>query len=798
LNGTTVYYTNNAYPDVSTGELHTINYYDDYAFDLDGGVSETSYDITPIVNAKSLPTGSKVRVLDPSTGSGQAWTTTVTYYDEKSRPVYVYSHNPYIDAADKVKSRFDFIGKVLETTAVHTKNGQTTTVIEKFYYDHADRLVDQTHQINSGPAERMARNTYDQLGQLVKKDVGGQAGLPALQNVDYTYNIRGWLKAINDVNNIGTIDLFAFKLGYNEGTTPLYNGNISLTQWKTRNTDSSLKTYNYTYDALNRITSAINTNANYNLDLVNYDKNGNIMALKRKGHTNAAATTFGMMDDLTYSYDAGNKLTKVEDIASLEGFKNGANITTEYTYDQNGNMVTDANKGITGIVYNHLNLPTQVTIAGQNISYIYDAVGTKLRKTVSGITTDYAGNYVYENSTLQFFNTAEGYVEPNGTGWQYVYQYKDHLGNVRLSYADSNGDGLISPSSGGGQGEAEIREENNFYPFGLKHKGYNFVVNGRDHKYGFGNKEEQDELGLGWIDITARNYDPALGRWMNLDPLAEAMRRHSPYNYAFDNPVYFIDPDGNFPTFGLGPTQYYNSYGPAGGNTQQNRSGGWKATLNENGSTSYVAEKGATKESFGSQYNLKPNIVDKIFELMGIQKVEGGKTEVSGQAVRDVTGNEVLKLKDFSDKQRNLEHLAFAFRHDKSKDNIFKITDYFYADENTPTSLTVDFNGVLNINGESIGVWGEFRLISERNASALGCRGDCYQAPYAYRSKDNLTDETEGIVNGRIVKNDVYRVDTFIYIDGKHGNERGYKKNYYSILVTKRGFGVKLKNYLEN
>jgi len=108
----------------------------------------------------------------------------------------------------------------------------------------------------------------------------------------------------------------------------------------------------------------------------------------------------------------------------------------------------------------------------------------------------------------------------------------------------------------------------NYYPFGLKHKGYNFAVNGRDHKYGFGNKEEQDELGLGWIDITARNYDPALGRWMNLDPLAEAMRRHSPYNYAFDNPVYFIDPDGMLPQCECAKT--YRFFTTINGNVQQN------------------------------------------------------------------------------------------------------------------------------------------------------------------------------------------------------------------------------------
>jgi RHS repeat-associated protein len=78
----------------------------------------------------------------------------------------------------------------------------------------------------------------------------------------------------------------------------------------------------------------------------------------------------------------------------------------------------------------------------------------------------------------------------------------------------------------------------------MKHKEYNSIINGVAHKYKFNGKELQDEMGLNLYDYGARNYDPALGRWMNIDPLAEEGRRWSPYNYAMNNPVYFVDPDG--------------------------------------------------------------------------------------------------------------------------------------------------------------------------------------------------------------------------------------------------------------
>ncbi len=547
IGGVTMKYDDGGYPKAQNGEVLTINYYDDYNFDT-AGINNpgTVYGVGTSDRTRSLATGSKVKVLGTS-----YWTTTVTYYDKKARPIYTASINEYLNTTDIVETKLDFVGKVEETTTRHTKgtNPEIKTV-DVFTYDHMGRLTQQTQKINNQDTEQIAANQYDELGQLTSKKVGGIASSPVgggavgvggLQTVDYTYNIRGWLKGINDVNNLGN-DLFAFGIGYNQGTNPLYNGNISKTSWKTAN-DNIVRSYDYRYDALNRILRANSNDDKYNLSGVTYDKMGNILTLNRKGHNNLHATNFGYMDVLDYTYDSGNKLMKVSDTGPVYGFRDGTNTNDDFDYDANGNMILDQNKGISSITYNHLNLPETVSISNNEgtgtISYIYDATGAKLKKIVtegSSLTTEYAGKYVYKNDQLQYMATPEGYATPEGNSYRYVYQFKDHLENVRLSYTKND------------SGNLEIIEESNYYPFGLKHKGYNSTVsslgNSTAQLLGFGGKEEQDELGLGWIDITARNYDPALGRWMNIDPLAESMRRHSPYNYAFDNPVYYIDPDG--------------------------------------------------------------------------------------------------------------------------------------------------------------------------------------------------------------------------------------------------------------
>ena len=292
------------------------------------------------------------------------------------------------------------------------------------------------------------------------------------------------------------------------------------------------------------------------------------------------------IDNLTYLYDENNKnqLLRVFDAtANGIGFKDdtdGVDInqdieqTPDYDYDANGNMIKDTNKGITNITYNHLNLPVVIYFAGDNkIVYLYNATGQKLNKKVTQATnitnTDYLTGFQYKNSVLQFFPHAEGYVNATEAGvtmeiftsnssinytFNYVYNYTDHLGNIRLSYSQDPSNSTL-----------KVIEENHYYPFGLKHTGYNsdqmmYVKEASvlkikpkpplfktvyDKK--FNGKSWETDLSLNIYDFHARGYMPDIVRTFQQDPKAEEMRRWSPYSFFFNNPMRFVDPDGMKP-----------------------------------------------------------------------------------------------------------------------------------------------------------------------------------------------------------------------------------------------------------
>ncbi|MQP52689.1 MULTISPECIES: DUF6443 domain-containing protein [unclassified Flavobacterium] len=573
-------------------DILTKNFYDNYTFAGAPTMPQTVDGQGAVTAVRGLQTGSWVKVLDTQ-GSTTA-ETSYTLYDYKYRPIRTRTTN-FLGGYTEVDSKIDWAGKVEKIVTKHKYNTNATvlTTTETFTYSPQDKLVVHKHKINDGAEMLIAKNNYDELGQLIKKEVGGQdfTGANCYQKVDYKYNIRGWLKEINDVDSNTSSDLFAFKINYNEGTTPLYNGNISETYWKSES-DNVLRKYEYHYDNLNRlllanyskplsttIPSAFTTNSY--LEKIGYDKNGNITNLVRNGDLDS--NDFAIeIDNLVYTYDTNNKnkLVKVLDQSNHpQGFKDDSNGITDpandYDYDAYGNLIKDTNKEIDSITYNHLNLPVSMLFIGRNrgITYLYNALGQKIQKYVhdastTPVTSTYMnGGFQYTNSVLNFFPHAEGYVnrtvgKRGSFTYNYVYQYKDHLGNNRLSFT-TNPSVIPLP---GAPVPLTILEENHYYPFGLKHTSYNttkydfvevedganYYINitqlpagySSAYKYKYNGKEFQDELGLNMYDYGARNYDPALGRWMNIDPLAELGRRWSPYTYAMNCPTYFIDPDG--------------------------------------------------------------------------------------------------------------------------------------------------------------------------------------------------------------------------------------------------------------
>ncbi len=227
--------------------------------------------------------------------------------------------------------------------------------------------------------------------------------------------------------------------------------------------------------------------------------------------------------------------------------------------------------------------------------------------------TEYLDGYQYVDGKLEFYPHSEGYVKvKEDNTLQYVYNYTDHLGNVRLSYTK------------GSDGKAQVVEESNYYPFGLKHSTYNTVVDpiAENYKYGYNRKEFEDDLGVNWYSYGFRNYDPSLGRWMNMDPVAENAVSWTGYRYGFNNPMFYIDPNGLFET--KAEARQYRR--------DNNLGGSYIAKKNEEGTYDLVSRKhGVSYSTIGTddQGNQMADI-DGVDDgvAMTMDKVEQAPNEV--------------------------------------------------------------------------------------------------------------------------------------------------------------------------
>ncbi|NQD71421.1 RHS repeat-associated core domain-containing protein [Sphingobacterium shayense] len=502
-------YTNTAFPS-TTAQLQelTVNYYDDYAFKTSALFPTTvAADTTSLV--KGLLTGTKVRK-----GVSDTMLMTVNYYDKRARLIESVSQN-HLKGTDRIINSYSFTGELEISRRVHTpSSGAATTLLTTSSYDHVGRLKETRKKINTQTEILQSRLSYNEIGQLKSKGLHSEdGGGKFLTTVGYQYNERGWQTKAGSAQ-------FSYQLNYaKSGTAVLsnaqYNGNIAQQLWGYASTTGN--TFSYTYDKLNRLKTAASTGTVMS-EALTYDDMGNIRTLTRDGVTT------------TYSYNNSNKSNR---LLSLTGGIKGS-----YTYDVNGNAKTDRT-GMT-FTYNHLNLPATVTKAGAAVAYLYDGLGTKLRKTaavgsVNTVTTvrDYIGGIEYSKtgaaaSVIERIATEEGYLQNSSGTYTYHYNLTDHLGNVRAVL--KRGTSSITP---------EVIQKQDYYAFGKTKS----IVTGGINRYLYNGKEVQAEIG-DQLDYGARFYDAEIGRWNVIDPLAEKYNLTTPYAYAINNPIMFVDPDG--------------------------------------------------------------------------------------------------------------------------------------------------------------------------------------------------------------------------------------------------------------
>ncbi len=454
----------------------------------------------PTTQTMGLVTWTETKIVNTST-----YQYAVSIYDAKARVIQVKSKN-LTGGTDVFTTQYNWAGQPLYTVQKLEKAGapaQTTVMVTQLSYDNLSRLVKTERKISNTQVNANAMSAYktvaeleyDALGQLKLKKLGSKAGVSGtpLAKIEMEYNIRGWLLSINKnyISNSNADQYFGMELGYDKNpslgsfTSPQYNGNISGMIWKAEG-DQQRRKYDFTYDAVNRLTGAnfnqyasgtgssavFNKTAGIDFSVSNlsFDANGNILTMDQYG---LKLTSSPLIDQLSYVYQTNsNKLAKVTDgIVSLDNgklgdFKDGSNgSAVDYDYDVNGNLNLDQNKQISAIGYNYLNLPEQITVTGKgSVTYTYDAMGNKLKKTTvetsatvtynganytSSITTTttYLAGAVYESKAyghaslaslqytdrLLFIGQEEGRIRfrPDNNTLQYDYLLKDHLGNVR-------------------------------------------------------------------------------------------------------------------------------------------------------------------------------------------------------------------------------------------------------------------------------------------------------------------------------------------------------------------------------
>jgi RHS repeat-associated protein len=354
-----------------------------------------------------------------------------------------------------------------------------------------------------------------------------------------------------------------------------FDGNISETAFSHRVVPAigspglQTNTWSYAYDEMKRLTganhypSAAQTPSLTDTEReIAYDRNGNIITLKRYGAS-------GLENDLEFTH-TGNRMTSLSD-ANATGSASGSK---SFNYDENGNLTSDGRKGLE-FSWNVLNLLDSATAHdGSSLKYSWLSDGTKVASVHDDgnvLKRHYVGSFVFVEDPESGEWAKESVAWDEGRiffdvpfivdstvvddplvedrGYRDCWYATDHLENVRAVID-------ITP----GMPAPQILEQSDYLPFGTK------ILNPAhasmpSNRWRYAGKEEQDfgSLNLGLLDFGARMYDPFTARWTAVDPMAGKSGQMSPYNYCGGDPVNRIDPDGNWVWVAIGAAIEYGS-----------------------------------------------------------------------------------------------------------------------------------------------------------------------------------------------------------------------------------------------
>jgi len=285
----------------------------------------------------------------------------------------------------------------------------------------------------------------------------------------------------------------------------------------------------------------------------------------------------------------------------------------------------------------------ELSMISDKLKYAYEQQAYSAESGIVAAQAAPLGITTVKTPQLMFFPTAEGFYDYQKD--QYIYQYKDHLGNARVSFARNSA------------GALEITDANDYYPFGMNHlkTGNAFFGNASYKNYKF---QEQELQETGFYSFKWRNYMPDVGRFFNVDPLSEKYAYQSHYNFSENRVINARELEGLEAV-------------PTNGNEYDIQ---WKVKINNNLGTDYSKNLLSEASKILSQNGLTINVIEDAnatftvnlsqpkVDLKNMQIVNG-ETKMDGN-----TCDGEVTSKD------NPRTLAHELAHKAGQDHIFDET----------------------------------------------------------------------------------------------------------------------------